>query len=93
MNPQIERNFKYHQPKGYAADFHQHIRAKAQELAVMIDNLLPSEAGREKALALTKVEEAMMWANAGIARHSDHLPEPPSRDLPKIPQPEPGHRG
>jgi hypothetical protein len=70
MNATIDHNFKYHPPKGNAADTHAAVRAKAKELAALIDETLPTAAGREKAAAITKVEEAMMWACAGIARHS-----------------------
>lgn len=70
MNATIEHNFKYHPPVGGAADKHAAVRAKAKELALLIDESLPAMAGREKATAITKCEEAMMWACAGIARHS-----------------------
>lgn len=70
MNAQIEHNFKYHPPVGAAAENHAAIRAKAKEFALLIDEKLPANAGREKATAITKVEEAMMWACAGVARHS-----------------------
>lgn len=73
MNPQIEQNFRHHPPRGNAAEKHEAVRAKAKELALLIEDLLPPKAGREKATALTKCEEAMMWANAGIARHSESL--------------------
>lgn len=69
MNTQIEYNFKYHPPTGGAVVEHERIRAKARELADLIDQVLPPPAGREKATAITKCEEAMMWACAGIARH------------------------
>lgn len=75
MNPQIERNFKHHPPVGTAAVDHARIRDKARELADLIDEILPAGAGREKATAITKCEEAMMWANAGIARHSATEPD------------------
>jgi hypothetical protein len=71
MNAQIEHNFKYHPPVGGAVEKHSAVRAKAKELALLIDASLPANAGREKATAITKVEEAMMWACAGIARHSE----------------------
>jgi len=74
MNPQIAYNFKYHPPTGSAVVDHQRVLDKARELAELIDQLLPAVAGREKACAITKCEEAMMWACAGIARH---LPPPP----------------
>ena len=70
MNATIEHNFKYHPPIGDAAERHAAVRAKAKELATLIDEALPEKAGREKATAITKCEEAMMWACAGIARHS-----------------------
>ena len=70
MNATIEHNFKYHPPVGSAAEKHAALRAKAKELAILIDDSLPSGAGREKAMAITKCEETMMWACAGIARHS-----------------------
>ena len=38
-----------------------------KELAYLIDDLCPKS--REKSLAITKIEEAMMWANASIARN------------------------
>jgi hypothetical protein len=70
MNATIEHNFKYHPPVGSAAEKHAAIRAKVRELAHLIDQSLPPEAAREKATAITKCEETMMWACAGIARHS-----------------------
>lgn len=70
MDPLIDHNFKHHPPRGDAVQRHEAIRAKAKELAQLIDEVLPTKAGRERATAITKVEEAMMWANAGIARHS-----------------------
>lgn len=70
MNPSIAHNFKYHPPTGSAVVSHERVRAKAKELAALIDELLPANAAREKATAITKCEEAVMWACAGIARHS-----------------------
>ena len=70
MNSTIVHNFKYHPPTGSAVVTHERVRAKARELALLIDETLPAHATREKATAITKCEEAMMWACAGIARHS-----------------------
>jgi len=70
MNAQIEHNFKYHPPVGNAVDVHQEIRLCCRHAANTIDKYLPAAAGREKALALTKLEEAMMWACAGVVRHA-----------------------
>ena len=73
MNAFLENNFKHHPPTGHAPVSHERLRAKARELAALIDEILPPKAGRERAVALTKCEEAMFWANAGIARHSEEI--------------------
>lgn len=66
-NPKIDNAFTYHAPKeGQPAKYHA-IREKAKELAYLLDELVPDS--REKSLAMTKLEESVMWANAGIARN------------------------
>ena len=45
---------------------HGSVRALCWDVAEEFDRKLP--AGREKSLAITKLEEAMFWANAAIAR-------------------------
>lgn len=67
MNPQIENNFKYHAPKEGQPEKYTAIREKAKELAYLIEQEVPNS--REKSLAMTKLEEAVMWANAGVARN------------------------
>lgn len=67
MNQQIENNFMYHAPKEGQTEKYDAIRNKAKELAVLIDDTCP--ASREKSLAMTKLEESVMWANASIARN------------------------
>ena len=67
MNAQIENNFKYHSPKEGQPEKYTQIREKAKELAYLIDELAPQS--REKSLAITKLEESVMWANASIARN------------------------
>ena len=64
---QIENNFKHHPPKGDQAERYGSIRHDAKQLAHLIDNNCPN--GREKSLAMTKLEEAVFWANASIARN------------------------
>ena len=67
MDSQIENNFKYHAPKEGQPQLYTDIRDKAKEFAIMIEEKVPNS--REKSLAMTKLEEAVMWANAGIARN------------------------
>lgn len=67
MSPeQIDHNFRYHPPVGDGAARHQAVRNTLRLAAREIAALVPD--GREKSTALTKCEEAMMWACAGIAR-------------------------
>lgn len=64
----MDDRFKHHPPSGEGViERHQAIRAHADDFFNMIQQVCPE--GREKSLAITKVEEAMMWANAAIARN------------------------
>lgn len=67
MKEQIDRNFVYYPPKAGQPEKYTDLRNKAKELANMIDEYAVN--CREKALALTKLEECVMWANAAIARN------------------------
>lgn len=63
----LENRFTYHAPKPGQPEKYQQIRGLAHELAMLVDELCPGS--REKSLALTKLEESVMWANAAIARN------------------------
>lgn len=67
MNEKIENAFTYHQPKESQPEKYEALRSKVKELAYLIDELCPDS--REKSLAMTKLEEASMWANASVARN------------------------
>lgn len=63
----LDHIFKYHAPRPGQAETYQAILDKVKELAIVLNAWVPD--GREKSLAITKLEEAVMWANAGIARY------------------------
>lgn len=63
---EIGIRFTYHPPHGDQVDRYKRLRDLAGELAMEIMFLTPG--GREQSLALTKLEEATMWANAAVAR-------------------------
>lgn len=58
--------FRYHAPDDEKIIKHGTVRNQVLEIAMDWDAELPD--GREKALAITKLEEATFWANAAIAR-------------------------
>jgi hypothetical protein len=63
----IINNFVYHPPKDGQAGKFIMIRDSTRELALLINQLVPDS--REKTIAISKIEESVMWANAGIARN------------------------
>ena len=67
LNEQIENNFAYHPADELKGRLHGILREALKETAYAIDSMCPNS--REKSLAMTKLEEAMMWANAAIARN------------------------
>ncbi|OFV83858.1 MAG: hypothetical protein A2W26_07395 [Acidobacteria bacterium RBG_16_64_8] len=62
---QVENSFTYHPPKEGQPERYEEIRGQAKALAIKILDSTP--ASREQSLALTKLQEAVMWANAAIA--------------------------
>ena len=60
--------FTYHSPKGDQPYKYEEIRNLAHSLARLICEYSPDS--RERSLSITKLEEAVMWANAGIARNT-----------------------
>ncbi|WP_254660586.1 Acb2/Tad1 domain-containing protein [Brevibacillus laterosporus] len=78
MNQQIENTFMYHSPKEGQPEKYTALREKAKQLAYLIEELCPNR--REKSLAMTNLEQSIMWANASIARNdvctSKGIPQP-----------------
>ena len=62
---QIENIFTYHAPTPEQQVKYKAIRAEAKTLAELINEQCPES--REKSLAITKLQELVMWANAAIA--------------------------
>lgn len=63
----LDNIYTYHAPKGNQTERYEQLRAKAKELAALIDELAPES--REQSLAHTNLEQSVMWANAAIARN------------------------
>lgn len=68
-NSELETRFTYVPPTGNQPETYVTIRQAAKYFAGIINNLVPDS--REKSLALTKLEEVVMWANAGVARRQE----------------------
>lgn len=63
----LTKRFTYHPPKGDQIERYQVIRSQGLSFAQDIVRLTPDS--RERSLALTSLEQAIMWANAAIARN------------------------
>lgn len=62
----LEIRFTYHAPKNDQPQRYERIRELAKTFAQLINQHCPDS--REKSLSITHIEEAVMWANAAIAR-------------------------
>jgi hypothetical protein len=62
---QIENTFTYHEPFGDQPLRYKEIRDQARKLATILQAACPES--REKSLALTSLQQTVMWANASIA--------------------------
>lgn len=63
----LRHRFMYHQPFGNQPQRYQELRNAGYDFAMLVAATTPES--REQSLALTKIEEAIMWANAAIARN------------------------
>lgn len=61
----IDNSFTYHAPTAAQIPLYGQLRDEAKKLAHTI--LAACPASRERSLAITKLEEAVMWANKSIA--------------------------
>ena len=69
MDPaDIEHRFAFHAATTEEKrDAHSSVRQACRALADFLNDKLPE--GREKALAITHLEETMLWSNASLARN------------------------
>ena len=67
VSKQLKNVFTYHAPKGGQQGRYEMLRGSALKLATEIAMFTPES--REQSLALTKLEEAIFFANAAIARN------------------------
>lgn len=66
---EIEIRFTYHAPKGDQIAVYSEIRDRAKAFALFLGEFCPQS--REGSLAITALEECVMWANASIARRPE----------------------
>lgn len=67
LTADLENRFAFHAADTAKRDEHAAIRRACLEAAIQLDLRCPDS--RELSLAITHLEEAMMWANAALARH------------------------
>ena len=63
---EIETRFTYHAPFADQPRLYETLRSAGKQLAYLILDSTPES--REQSLAITALEQAIMWANAAIAR-------------------------
>jgi hypothetical protein len=66
-NNKLDNIYKYHAPKDDQPRRYKALRIEARCLAELFISCCPES--RERSLALTNLEQAVMWANAAIANN------------------------
>lgn len=67
LHERVENDFQFHPATDKTGPMHDKVRELLRMAAHELIERVPE--GRELSTALTKLEEAMMWSNAAIARH------------------------
>lgn len=65
MPMDLDNVFTYHPPFGNQAERYEALRNSARNFAWTVQNFTPES--REQSVALTNIQQAVMWANAAIA--------------------------
>lgn len=68
----LDKDFSYHPPAGTQWSCYEGNRDDAKEFAHNLMRRCPPS--RELSLALTNLEQCVMWANASIARNESNKP-------------------
>lgn len=71
MNKNLDKRFTYQPPLPGQVDRFKSIRHGAKQLAELIVTQTPES--REQSLALTNLEQAVMWANKAIAMEDEPI--------------------
>ena len=69
QQPSIEDRFHYHAPSQVGVGRHAALSDALTGVATLIEDLTLD--CRERAVALTKLEEAKFWASAAVARYEE----------------------
>ena len=68
MADEFDIIFNHHPPKPEQIPKYQKLRLTARDFALLIEASCPNS--RERSLAIKRLEEALMWANAAVARRT-----------------------
>jgi hypothetical protein len=79
LKAELDRVFDYHAPTGHIVNVHNAWRALVKQFAIGIMGL---PATRERAMAVTRLEECAFWIHATIARNHDKIPHPDKSEDP-----------
>lgn len=70
---ELEKRFTYHRPTGDQPKHYASIRNMAKNFAMYLNGICPD--GRAKSIAMTKLDEVVMWANKSIAEGEKNVAE------------------
>jgi len=66
---ELQDRFQYHPPSPEGIEVHAELTRVFASAAHLVNTLCPN--GREKSLAVTKLEEGKFWASAAVARNPE----------------------
>lgn len=74
---QIEDKFGYHKANDETIELHRETRKLFRSFVEALDELVPGDgvAARQKAVMITELESASMWAHKAISSHAPVVPE------------------